>query len=179
MFVVKRVGDGDRIKEEHAAIGLLWRHRVPGFVPTAALRNGVDSFFVDAGKACFVMPHLGHDMLTTRDRAVDACPGRWAEVVVGTLVCVARTLLALWVNTGATYYDVKARNILAAVDLLETPQPFQPEHVVLCDVGSINSPCATHHPPTAIMRNARGEGRHRAYGRVGAGLHAARAPARQ
>lgn len=162
--VVKRVRDSDRVREEHAAINLLRRNPIPGFVPTVALRNGVDGCFVDAGRSCFVMPHLGNDMLTVRERTIHTvCPGRWADVVVGMLGCVARTLLALWVHTGATYYDVKARNILAVVDLVETPQPFTPDHVLLCDIGSINSPCATHHPPTAVMMHLRGEGRHCAY----------------
>jgi len=165
--VVKRLVNADRIKEEHKAIGLLQRLGFEGFVPIQPLRTARGSCFVERRRAYFVMPLAGTDLVVHREAAIAGNPEQWADVAVAALACVARTLLRLWTSAGATYYDIKARNILAAFDLRYSPQPFGPDVVLLCDTGSINSRCATHHPPARLARDCRAatqaEGRHCAY----------------
>lgn len=154
--VVKRVGQSARIREEHAAIGLLARHpRVVGFVPTTALQTRSGRFFNHAGNAYFCMPQLGTDMLDyRRDHADDVPFYVWAETVVSVLSTVAACLLNLWRETQSSYYDVKARNILAVRNLVELEPPFSHHEILVCDTGSINSACATHHPPLTLTQHA-------------------------
>jgi hypothetical protein len=154
--VVKRVGETARIREEHAAIELLRRHpEITGFVPTAPLYNHTGHFFSHAGHAYFAMPLVGRDMVDYRaDHADSVDFSLWAETAVSTLSVVAATLLTLWQEAGSSYYDVKSRNILAVRDLVDLEPPFSQHEVLLCDTGSINSPCATHHPPVTLTQHA-------------------------
>ncbi len=154
--VVKRVGQRDRIREEQAAIRLLEQApTVRGFVPTASLRTDGGRDFTHAGQAFFCMPLVGDDLADYRDANATAVePWVWAETVVSILSAVAATLLTLWRDAQSTYYDVKARNILAVRDLVSLEPPFSHHEVLLCDTGSINSPCATHHPPASLTQHA-------------------------
>lgn len=152
--VIKRVNHRDRIREERAAIALLARTpSVRGFVPTAPLLNERGDPYVHANHAYFCMPLVGDDLVDYRAANGDVDPGLWAETVVSILSAVAATLLVLWRDGASTYYDVKARNILAVRDLVKLEPPFSHHEVLLCDTGSINSPCATHHPPATLTQH--------------------------
>lgn len=164
--VVKRVGNSARIREELAAIELLARSPVPGFVPTVSLPSQNGRSFAYAGHAYFAMPLMGRDMVDFQAAERAAVPAAvWIDTVVSVLSAVAATLLDLWRAERATYYDIKARNILALRDITQLQPPFGHHEVVLCDTGSINSPCGTHHPPTALTRHAspHTEARYRLY----------------
>jgi len=147
-LVVKQVREPERIREEHAAIELLRVHPdVDGFVPTAPLMTQAGRCFSAGGSGFFVMPHVGCDMVVYRERhAREACPGAWARLCVDVVAAAAGAMLSLWVEAGATYYDIKARNIL----WVGGPPP----RVLLCDTGSINSRAATHHVPSELTRAA-------------------------
>lgn len=151
-LVVKQVKEPDRIREEHAAITLLTGSDVVGFVPTAALRTSSGRCFSESGAGYFVMPHVGCDLLAYRHK-VNLGRGEWADIVVRVLSAAASAMLSLWKETGATYYDIKARNILAVSDLQARSGRLRPRDVLLCDTGSINSRAATHHVPATLCRH--------------------------
>ena len=147
--VVKRVGDRDRIRDERAAIALLAHSRAaPGFVPILGLATATGAWFVHAGEVYFHMPRLGRDMVAYRAEAGDS--PHWPDTALSVLATVAETLHVLWRGSGATYYDIKARNLLAVRDLVALAGPFSAHEVLLCDTASINSAVATHHPPRAL-----------------------------
>lgn len=153
-LVVKQVKESNRIREEHAAIELLaGRPEIVGFVPTSALKTSTGRCFASNGAGYFVMPHVGCDLVAYREKTQDICTGEWAVIVVRVLAAAAAAMLSLWEEAGATYYDIKARNILAVSDLRKRKGRFGPRDVLLCDTGSINSRAATHHVPAGLCRH--------------------------
>jgi hypothetical protein len=153
-LVVKQVKQADRIREEHAAIKLL--NQMPsivGFVPTAALQTSSGKCFSFNGSSYFVMPHIGCDLVAYRQKTMDKGLGEWASIVIRVLSVAAAAMLSLWNEAGATYYDIKARNILAVSDLCKRHGRLNYRDVLLCDTGSINSRAATHHVPAGLCQH--------------------------
>lgn len=159
-LAVKSTTNQDELKWFAAHKG---KHALEGTVPTELLRGRDGRPFVlprDRGRPkkriFFVMPCIrGPDLVEHRKQVVLQPDAGWqlARLALQAVQHFSRVLLRLWRHSRAVYHDVKARNLM----LLRPPggggQPaVRGGDLCLCDLGSINTVTATHHPPPELCR---------------------------
>jgi hypothetical protein len=167
-IVLKKVKNPTQIREEHAAIKFFQEH--PDLqeyfvqsLPLMSYHQGADSFFTFKGAAFYVMPYAGID-LQKLAATVHYTSDEWLGTCLHILRAAAYMLLQLWLQADATYLDVKARNIIAMGDWNTCTGRVDPGiDLIFCDISSINSRTATHHPPTYLTQHTSRNTQYRVY----------------